>query len=304
MPKVIIVGSGPAGLTSAIYTARNMIETIVVEGQKPGGQLSMTEHIENFPGFTGSGLKLYEKMKFQAERYGAKFIDEEVTKFIFLGTKFHKLKIGAKWYLADAVILACGTTTKWLNLPGESMYRNKGLSSCAVCDGPLPIFRGQELYVVGGGDSAAEEALFLTRFAKKVYVLVRRDELKAQKILQKQLLESEKIEILLNTEVIGYLGKDRLEGLRLKNNKTGEHYTVQTPGLFVAIGSEPNTKNLVDTGLELDERGYIKTYDFVKTNIPGVFAAGDVHDSIYRQAITASGFGCMAAIEVQKYLKV
>jgi thioredoxin reductase (NADPH) len=305
MPKVIIVGSGPAGLTAAIYTARSLIQTVVVEGQNPGGQLSMTEHIENFPGFPEgiSGFELYEKMKTQAEKYGANFINEEVTDFKFSSPK-HKLKIGAKWFSTDAVILACGTTTRWLNLPNEEFYKNKGLSSCAVCDGPLPVFRDQEIYVVGGGDSAAEESLFLTRFAKKVFMLVRSDKLKAQKLLQKRLFESEKIEILFNTEVVKYLGKDKLEGLQLMNNKTKEIYSVKTPGLFVAIGSEPNTKNLLNTGLELDEKGYIKTHDFVKTNIPGVFAAGDIHDSSYRQAITASGFGCMAAIETQRYLNV
>jgi thioredoxin reductase (NADPH) len=307
MSTVFIVGSGPAGLTSAIYCARSLIETFVIEGSSPGGKLSMTEHIENFPGFSEgiNGLELYVRMKKQAEKYGAKFLDEEVKEFRFgsKSTKIkHKLKIGQKWYTTDSIILACGTTTKWLQLPNEDFYKNRGLSSCAVCDGPLPIFRDQEIYVVGGGDSAAEEALFLTKFAKKVFMLVRGDKLKAQKILQKRLFESEKIEILFNTEVVRYLGKERLEGLQLRNKK--ETYTVKTPGLFIAIGSQPNTEFLVGTGLDLDDKGYIKTYDFVKTNIPGVFAAGDVHDDHYRQAITAAGFGCMAAIEVQKYLNI
>lgn len=287
------------------------------------------------------GSELAERMKQQAIKYDAKVLDEKVISFRFGNYKMtgrskdyiktratrtnrsssilqssitlnsqqepkrlfrHKVGTSNKWYLCDAVILAMGSSPKWLELPNEEKYKNNGVSTCAVCDGPLPVFRNKDIYVVGGGDSAAEEALFLTKFAKKVYVLVRSDRMKASKIMQKRLFENQKIEVMFNTEVVSYIGNKVLEGLVLKNNQTMKKWKVKTPGLFIAIGHNPNTRELEGTGIELDEKGYIITRDQVYTNIDGVFTAGDIHDVHYKQAITAAGFGCMAAISVERWL--
>ena len=306
--KVIIVGAGPAGLTAAIYAGRANLNPLVAAGEvqatdMPGGQLMITTEVENYPGFPEGiqGPELMEKFMEQAKKFGATIVEEFATEFDLPQGGPFKVKIGENWYEAEAVILATGASARWLNAPGEQKYRNNGISACATCDGPLPIFRNKHIFVVGGGDSAVEEALFLTRFTNKVSIIHRRDELRASKIMQNRALENPKIEVLWNTVIDGYKGEKFLEKLVLKNVKTGDVYEDEVGGLFMAIGHSPNTKFLVNAGLEL-ENGYIKVHDHILTSVDGVFAAGDVHDTHYRQAITAAGFGCMAAIDVDKYL--
>jgi thioredoxin reductase (NADPH) len=307
--KVIIVGAGPAGLTAAIYTARANLEPLVAAGEvqateMPGGQLMITTDVENYPGFPDGiqGPELMDKFMAQAKRFGTTIIEEYATEFELQNGGPFKVKIGESWYESEALILANGASAKWLGLENEDKYRNKGISACATCDGGLPIFRDKELYVVGGGDTAAEEALHLTKFASKVTIIHRRDQLRASKIMQKRLIEHPKIEILWNTVIEGYEGETVLERLKLRNVKTNERYTQEVGGLFMAIGHTPNTKWLLNTGLEF-EQGYIKVRDNVYTNIEGVFACGDVHDTHYRQAVTAAGFGCMAAISADRWIE-
>lgn len=308
--RVIIIGSGPAGLTAAIYAGRAGLNPIVAAGDItpksiPGGQLMITTEVENYPGFPDGiqGPELMERFKMQAIKFGAQIIEEYATEFKFKEGGPHEVKIGDVWYLTHCVILANGAAAKWLGLEGEDKLRNNGISACATCDGPLPIFRNKEIYVIGGGDSAVEEATFLSKFAKKVYMLVRGDKMRASKIMQNRALNNAKIEIMFNTTIQSYIGEDRLEGLVLQNTVDGTTKKVDTGGLFMAIGHEPLTEHLNNTGIQLDNNGYIKVKEHVYTNIEGVFAAGDVHDTHFKQAITAAGFGCMAAITAERWLE-
>jgi thioredoxin reductase (NADPH) len=308
--KLVIVGSGPAGLTAAIYAGRAGLKPVMAAGSVrgqilPGGQLMITTEVENYPGFPEpiEGPELMERFLKQAKNFGTEYYEEWATEFQFKQGGPHKLKIGKQDYEADAIILANGAAAKWLNNPEEDKYRNNGISACATCDGPLPRFKKKKIYVVGGGDTACEEAMFLARFASKVYLVHRRDQLRASKIMQQRVLNHEKIEMVWNTQIVGYKGEKTLDGLVLKDTVTGETREVDCAGLFMAIGHEPNTKELVGTGVELDAEGYIKVQNHVHTNIDGVFAAGDNHDTYFRQAVTAAGFGCMSAITAERWLE-
>lgn len=308
--KVIIVGGGPSGLTAAIYCGRAGLEPLVFAGGidgslMPGGQLMTTTEIENFPGFPEdiSGPQLMEKMKKQAIKFNATIIEKWV-KSIDVPEEVITVHLenGEVWS-CDALIIATGATAKWLGLPNEDTFRNNGISACAVCDGPLRIYRNKHIYVVGGGDTAMEEATFLTKFASKVTIVHRRDTLRASKVMQQRAMDNPKIDFVWNSEIVGYEGDDFLTKLKIKNRITGEITTHPVGALFMGIGHTPMTKFTKESGIELDTSGYIKIVDHVHTNIPGVFACGDVHDTHYRQAITAAGFGCMAAMETEKWLE-
>ncbi len=309
--KLIIIGSGPAGLTAAIYGARAGLNPLVAagsaEGTKlPGGQLMLTTDVENFPGFPEGiqGPDLMMKMMDQARRFGAEIIEEDVVEVDLKPGGPFKVKLQWEgWFEAQALIIATGASARWLNLPSEEKFKGKGVSACATCDGPLPMFRDKHLIVVGGGDSAIEEALFLTKFASKVTIVHRRDKLRASHIMQQKAFENPKIDFIWDTVLVDYYGDEVLEGVILKNVKTGETKKMPVGGVFIAIGHDPNTKFLQGSGLEIDEKGYIKVKNVIETNIPGVFAAGDVHDYYYRQAITAAGFGAMAAIRATRWLE-
>jgi thioredoxin reductase (NADPH) len=278
-----------------------------VEAQlMPGGQLMITTEVENYPGFPEGieGPELMERFMAQAKRFGAQIIEEWATDFKFQNGGPQRVKIGNDLYEAETIILANGAAARWLNAPNEEKYRNRGISACATCDGPLPVFRNQHIFVLGGGDSACEEALFLTRFASKVTLIHRRDQLRASKIMAKRVLEHPKIEVAWNTVIEEYAGEQKLEGIKLKNIVSGEIKTVPAGGLFMAIGHEPLTRGLEASGIELDAEGYIRVHhDMVFTNIDGVFTCGDVHDTVFRQAVTAAGFGCMAAIATERWLE-
>ena len=310
---VIIVGSGPAGLTAAIYTTRANLKTLIIAGVKWGGQLQLTTLVENYPGFPDGiqGPDLMIAMRKQAEGFGAeiKDIDFETTDFSPLRpfdpaqgsagqAKPFKVSASEKTYEGKSVIIATGADTKWLNVPGEKEKIGHGVSSCAPCD--APFFRGKNTIVVGGGDSAMEEALVLTKFASNVTLVHRRDEFKASKIMLERARKNPKIKFMTNTEVVEVLGQDKVTGVKLKNSKTNETSEMPINGIFVAIGHMPNSA--VFKGIETDEQGFIRVKDHIKTNIDGIFVAGDVHDSHYKQAVTAAGFGCMAALEVEKWL--
>jgi len=299
--RVVIIGSGPAGLTAAIYSARANLEPIVLEGHQPGGQLTITTEVENYPGFEGGiqGPELMNVFRNQARRFGAEIVAKDVTEVDFSKRPFTVVVDDEHRILADTVIISTGARARYLGLESETRLRGRGVSACATCDGFF--FRDKTICVVGGGDSAAEEALFLTRFAKKVYMIHRRDELRASKIMQDRVLKNEKIEVLWDSVVEEVLGENAVEGVRLKNVKSGEITDVPLEGFFLGIGHAPNTK-LFEKYLDLDESGYIVTRDGMHTNVPGVFAAGDVQDPIYRQAITAAGSGCMAAIDAERLL--
>jgi len=305
--KVIIIGSGPAGFTAALYTARADLCPVVLEGVQPGGQLTITTEVENFPGFSKGimGPDLMNEMRKQVERFGALCINKSVEKVDFSKKPF-KITAGGEDYLTKTVIIATGASASLLGIESEKKFMGYGVSACATCDGFF--FRDQEVMVVGGGDSAMEEANFLTKFAKKVYVVHRRDKLRASKIMQDRALKNPKIEFIWNSSIeeitgIDKGGEKRVTGVRLKNTKTGEITEKNCDGVFMAIGHKPNTaifKGLID----MDEKGYIKVKgNTSQTNIPGVFAAGDVHDTVYRQAVTAAGAGCKAAIDAEKYLE-
>ncbi|NLN27088.1 MAG: thioredoxin-disulfide reductase [Firmicutes bacterium] len=301
MRDVIILGSGPAGLTAALYTARADLNPLVVEGYQPGGQLTLTTMVENFPGFPDGimGPDLMAAMKQQAARFGAEFVSGQATAVDLSGQPL-KVTVDEKTtYETRALIIATGASAKMLGLPKERSLIGRGVSTCATCDGFF--FRDRRLAVVGGGDTAMEEALFLTKFASSVTVIHRRDTLRASKIMQQRAMANEKISFIWDTVVVDVLGEDKVTGLRLRNVKTGEESTFECDGLFVAIGHQPNTE-IFKGQLELDEAGYIKVRERTRTNIPGVFVAGDVHDYMYRQAVTAAGSGCMAAMDCERWL--
>ena len=307
--KVAIIGSGPAGHTAAIYAGRALLDPIMFEGEfaagvAAGGQLTTTTDVENFPGFPDGimGPELMMNMRQQAVNCGAKIFTKTVDKVGFSKSPY-RLFIGDKVIESETVIIATGATAKRLGVPGEETYWQKGMSACAVCDGGLPVFRNKQLVVVGGGDSAVEEAVFLTKFASNVIMLVRRDALRASKVMQERALNHDKIEIMWHTELKEVRGNEHvMTEAVITNSQTGEEIVLEAGGLFYAIGHVPNTAFL-EGQVTLDETGYIVVSEkgTTKTNVPGVFACGDVQDKTYRQAITAAGSGCMAAMEVEHY---
>ena len=299
--KLIILGSGPAGLTAALYAARANLDPLVVAGNVPLGQLMITSDVENYPGFPKGiqGPELMQLFREQAERFGSTLIDKDATKVDFSQRPFG-IWVGDDEYRADSVIIATGASALWLGLPSEEVFRGKGVSACATCDGFF--FRDREIAVVGGGDTALEEALFLTKFASKITMLVRRDSFRGSKIMQDRALAHPKIEVRWNTEVTEVTGETTVGGLKLRDTRDGTESTLDVTGLFIAIGYKPNTDLFVGM-LELDERGYLKVVDETGSGIEGVFIAGDVHDHRYRQAVTAAGDGCKAAIDAERWLE-
>ena len=298
---VIIIGSGPAGLTAAIYAGRALVKTLVVGGRNTGGQLMLTSDVENYPGFARpvQGPTLMMEMRKQAERFGAEFIDNEVEAVDFSSKPF-KVTVGGTAHRGNAIIIATGSSAKWLELPSETTLRGKGVSSCATCDGFF--FRGKRLVVVGGGDTAIEEALFLTKYATQVMVVHRRDALRASRIMQQRAMSNAKISFAWNSVVEEVLGEHTVEGVKIRNVATGEVSILPADGLFVAIGHQPNTK-IFNQQVALDEKGYVLAKEGTRTSVEGVFVAGDVHDYRYRQAVTAAGEGCRAAMDALAYLE-
>jgi thioredoxin reductase (NADPH) len=303
--ECVIIGSGPAGYTAAIYAARADLKPVMYMGLQPGGQLTTTTEVENFPGYPEGtdGPAMMEDMKKQAERFGTEIRWGYVTAAELnpdLGG-WHKLIIDEKTeILARTVIIATGASAKYLGLESEQRLMGHGVSACAVCDGFF--YKGQEVVLVGGGDSAAEEATYLAKLTPKVTMIVRRDELRASKVMQNRVFNTKNIEILWNTETVELLGEQTVEGVRVRNNQTGEEQVIPATGFFVAIGHKPNT-DIFKGQLDMDDVGYIITKpDSTKTNIPGVFATGDAQDKVYRQAVTAAGTGCMGALEAERYL--
>ncbi len=301
--RVVIIGSGPAGLTAAIYAARAKLATTVIAGRAWGGQLMNTTEVENYPGFVDGllGPDLMKLWRKQAERFGTVMVEKDVTEVDF---SKRPLRVSAEgeWHDADAVIIATGATAKWLELESETRLRLKGggVSACATCDGRF--FEGRELVVVGGGDVAMEEATYLTRYASKVTIVHRRDSFRASKIMADRALANPRITVVWNHVVVEVLGKNFIEGVRVRDVVRGTTRDIPAGGLFVAIGHEPNTK-LFGGKVALDPKGYVIARDHTLTDVPGVFAAGDVHDHRYRQAVTAAGFGCMAAMDAERWLE-
>ena len=300
--NIIIIGSGPAGDTAALYSARADLNPLVIEGMPPGGQLTITTDVENYPGFPNGvqGPELTELFRKQAERFGARFLTGSVTN-VDLGSSPFKLTIeDEKNIFSKAIIIATGATAKLLGLKSESRLMGRGVSACATCDGFF--FKDKELIVVGGGETAMEEATFLTKFASKIYIVHRRNEFRASKIMQQRVLNNEKIDVIWNSNVVDILGENDVTGVKLENTISKEISDMPIDGVFLAIGHKPNTdlfKNIID----LNESGYIITKNGTNTNIPGIFACGDVQDWIYRQAVTAAGTGCMAAIDAERFLE-
>src|SRR5919112_1558452 len=297
---VIIIGSGPAGYTASIYTSRAKLKTLIVTGSLPGGQLMTTSEVENYPGFPNGifGPELMINMKQQSERFGTAMITDEVKKVNFNVRPLQVYTDSSK-YTAESVLISTGATPRKLGIEPEQAFAGRGISYCATCDGPF--FKDQHIVVVGGGDTALEEASFLTKFGKSVKIIHRREYLRASKILQERAFENPKIEFVWNSSVVDIKGDKKISSIILKNNKNGEEKKMDIGGLFVAIGHEPNT-SIFKGQIELDDKGYVIVNDHTKTNIEGVFASGDVHDHRYRQAITAAGFGCMAALDIEKWL--
>ena len=303
MRNVVIIGSGCAGNTAAIYSARANLKPLVVAGHEPGGQLSITSLVENFPGFPEgiNGPDLVENMKKQAEHFGAEYMHGSVNE-VDLSQRPFRINIDGEWHETRTLIVATGASARWLNLPNEQKLIGHGVSSCATCDGFF--YRDKKIMVIGGGDSAMEEANFLTRFGREVALVHRREAFRASKIMVDRTRANPKIEMITNTVVDDIYDADKgyVTGVRLRNIVTGDAYDRDVDGFFVAIGHVPNTRPFVGK-LDLDEDGYIITHGGARTNVPGVFHAGDVQDRVYRQAITASGAGCMAAIEAERYLE-
>lgn len=297
---VIMIGSGPAGLTAAIYTTRANLKTLLIAGGKWGGQLMLTTVVDNYPGFPQGiqGPDLMAAMRKQAERFGTEFVDEDFEEGELSSSPF-KVKAGEKTFEGKSVIIATGADTKWLDVPGEKEKIGKGVSSCAPCD--AFFFKNKKVIVVGGGDSAMEEALVLANFASEITIVHRSENLRASQIMQDKAKKNAKIKFIFNTVVTKILGDEKVTGVEFKNNKTNEVSKMNLDGVFVAIGHIPNTMKF--KGIDLDEKGYMKVKDHTRTNIDGVFVAGDVHDSHYRQAVTAAGFGCMAALEADHWLR-
>ena len=300
--EVLILGSGPAGYTAAIYAARAGLKPVVYMGGQPGGQLTITTDVENFPGYPDGvqGPQMMMDLQNQAERFGTEIRYGLATSVDFSSYPFKVTIDESEEISAKSVVIATGASARWLGIPSEERLNGKGVSACAVCDGFF--FKGQDVAVVGGGDSAAEEASYLSKICNKVYMIVRRDEMRASKIMQKRVENAPNIEILWNSLTDEILGENEVEAVRIKNKISGEKKDIPISGFFVAIGHTPNTDIFKDY-LHIDDQGYIKTTaGSAKTNIPGIFAAGDVQDKIYRQAITAAGSGCMAALDAEKFL--
>ena len=303
--KVLIIGSGPAGYTAAIYAARAMLEPTLVQGLQPGGQLTITTDVENYPGYGDviQGPWLMEQMQEQAKNVGTNIINDIIKSVDFKCKPFKAISESGTEYTADSVIISTGAQARWLGLDSEKKFQGYGVSACATCDGFF--FKEKKVAVIGGGNSAVEEALYLTNFASKVYLVHRRDELRAEKILQDRLFKNEKIECVWDSELKEIVGDEdplNVKSINIKNTKTNETSNIELDGVFVAIGHDPATQIFRDQ-VEMDEDGYIITKpDSTLTNVEGVYAAGDVKDKIYRQAVTAAGMGCMAALEAEKYL--
>jgi len=300
--KVLIIGSGPAGYTAAIYASRAGLNPVLYTGGQPGGQLTITNDVENYPGYPSGiqGPAMMEDFKNQAERFGTDVRYGLVTSVDFSG-HVHKVIIDEQKEIhAETIIISTGASAKWLGIESESRLNGKGVSACAVCDGFF--FKGQEVAIVGAGDTACEEANYLSNICSKVYMIIRRDEMRASLIMQNRVLKNPKIEVLWNTETLEILGDDEVTGVKLMNNRTQEVSELNVTGFFVAIGHQPNT-DIFKSFIEMDENGYIKTIPgSTKTNVQGVFACGDAQDHIYRQAVTAAGTGCMAALDAERYL--
>ena len=303
--KVLIIGSGPAGYTAAVYAARALLKPIMVTGMEPGGQLTTTTDVENYPGFAEviQGPWLMEQMRDQAKAVGTEMIEDHISSVNLKSKPFEAIGDGGQKYTADSIIISTGAQARWLNLKSEQEFRGFGVSACATCDGFF--FKDKEVAVVGGGNAAVEEAMFLTKFASKVKLIHRRDKLRAEKLLQTKLMENKKIEIIWDSvveEVIGDDNPKNVKGIKIKNVKTNEVIEMNLDGVFIAIGHDPATQLFKDQ-LEMDNEGYLVTKsDSTETNVPGVFAAGDVKDKVFRQAVTAAGMGCMAALEAEKHL--
>lgn len=296
---VAIIGSGPAGLTAAIYTTRGAASTIIFGGEVWGGQLMLTTNIDNYPAMPGVlGPDLMAKMREHSQMFGAEFLQKNVES-VDVSKKPFEITSGSETYTANSIIIATGAETKWLDVPGIKELIGRGVSSCAPCD--APFFKDKKVAVVGGGDSAMEEALVLTKYATEVTLIHRRDSFRASAAMQEKVKTNPKIKILWNTEVTGVMGSERLEKVSLKNNQTNEATEMPFDGLFIAIGHTPST-TIFSGKVELDEKGYVKVNEHTKTSVPGIFVAGDVHDFHYKQAITAAGFGCMAAMDTLAFL--
>ncbi len=298
----LIIGSGPAGYTAAIYAARAGLKPLVYQGPQPGGQLTITNEVENYPGYPDGiiGPQMMMDFQKQAQRFGTVIRDGLVTKVDFSSYPHRVWIENGAMIIAESVIIATGASAIWLGLESEQRLNNKGVSACAVCDGFF--FRGMDVAIVGGGDTACEEASYLAKLCKKVYMLVRKGEMRASTIMQKRVTTTSNIEILWHTETEEILGKDEVEGVRVKNNQTGEKRDIPIKGFFVAIGHQPNT-SIFKGILDMDSKGYIITKKgSTHTNIPGIFACGDAQDSVYRQAVTAAGTGCMAALDAERFL--
>lgn len=300
--KCLIIGSGPAGYTAAIYAARAAMEPVLYTGQEPGGQLMITTDVENYPGYPDGvmGPQMMDDFRKQAERFGTDIRYDLVTEVKLEGEKKYIKTEGGHEMTADSVIISTGASAKWLGLESETKLMNKGVSACAVCDGFF--YKGQDVIVVGGGDTAAEEASYLAKLCPNVHLLIRRDEMRASKIMQERVEKMENITIHWNTSTVEILGEEEVVGAKVKDTKTGEAREIKASGFFVAIGHKPNTDIFKDS-LDMDDTGYLITKpDSTRTNVEGVFASGDAQDSIYRQAVTAAGTGCMAALDAERYL--